>query len=620
MSSTQHYLNLNFGNSQELNDYKFIEPTSGQSLKGQIKQLSQLNLFIGPNNSGKSRFLRGLFKAPNYSFTPNNVSLSKILAAIQPLDETIQSNLGDSLSGYGSIRRDMFASFKRLAENQEISAAQLTKLKETINRIIENNNFNITTKGGHAPLPAEYIHTIHASIKSIAEQCLHTLGNMAIVIGTEPRVYIPILRGLRRLNHAPADVYLEATKRDYSIEENDHRHLFTGLNLYEALTDLLLGDSSQRQEVAAFEDFLSREFFEGRPVDLVPRRKDSTVYVKIGQDDDIPIHNLGDGIQAIIIFTFPAFTARERTLFFFEEPEVHLHPGMQRRLIELFIRNERLQQHQLFLTTHSNHLLDIAGEYSACSNFVFRREETSQAFKISPLVGPDKAVLHELGARSSSVFLTNASIWVEGITDRMYLREYIRKYLRSIEKSPPIKEDTHYSFLEYGGATIVHWDFQELVPSLPEKIKVASICSQSILVLDGDNRGKATRVDDLRAALGNRLILLQGKEVENLLPLEVLQHTAAEILNLMKKRADVNLLRVDGYHQRDIGVGAYLEAQLNVEGFSGSGTGTVSRKSKFCEIATQYMQTNDDWELPPETAAICKQLVEFVCDANGIRR
>jgi hypothetical protein len=58
---------------------------------------------------------------------------------------------------------------------------------------------------------------------------------MKVVIGNEPRVYIPILRGLRRLGETSTDVYIEATKRDYKIEETNHRQVFTGLNLYDAL-------------------------------------------------------------------------------------------------------------------------------------------------------------------------------------------------------------------------------------------------------------------------------------------------------------------------------------------------------------------------------------------------
>ena len=70
-------------------------------------------------------------------------------------------------------------------------------------------------------------------------------------------------------------------------------------------------------------------------------------------------------------------------------------------------------------------------------------------------------LLKELGVQNSSVFLTNATIWVEGITDRLYLRAYMKKYLSELKRSDTskdkekflkysqLKEDIHYSFVEY---------------------------------------------------------------------------------------------------------------------------------------------------------------------------
>ena len=53
----------------------------------------------------------------------------------------------------------------------------------------------------------------------------------------------------------------------------------------------------------------------------------------------------------------------EEMLFFIEEPELNLHPGLQRKLIEAMLSDE-FSNHQFFLTTHSNHLLDLTLDYS----------------------------------------------------------------------------------------------------------------------------------------------------------------------------------------------------------------------------------------------------------------
>lgn len=179
-----------------------------------------------------------------------------------------------------------------------------------------------------------------------------------------------------------------------------------------------------------------------------------------------PIYDLGDGLQGLIILTFLAFTQSEHCLFFIEEPDLYMHPGLQRALVETLLDQPR---HQYFMTTHSNHLLDMTLDYSNMSIFLFRKNISDKkvAFTVSNVSLPDTDVLRELGVRSSSVFLTNTTIWVEGITDRRYLRTYMERYLNELESSDKEKfellrtfqEDCHYSFVEYQGAQIVHWSF-----------------------------------------------------------------------------------------------------------------------------------------------------------------
>ncbi len=41
----------------------------------------------------------------------------------------------------------------------------------------------------------------------------------------------------------------------------------------------------------------------------------------------------------------------------------------------------------------------------------------------------DRDLLASLGVKPSSVYLANCTIWVEGITDRLYITKYMEKYL-----------------------------------------------------------------------------------------------------------------------------------------------------------------------------------------------
>jgi predicted ATP-dependent endonuclease of OLD family len=83
------------------------------------------------------------------------------------------------------------------------------------------------------------------------------------------------------------------------------------------------------------------------------------VHIKIDQDNQFPVSMLGDGLQQVIILTYEAFIKKDKHAFFIEEPELHMHAGMVRQLMNFYL-NET--EHYYFFTTHSNHLLDMADE------------------------------------------------------------------------------------------------------------------------------------------------------------------------------------------------------------------------------------------------------------------
>ena len=162
------------------------------------------------------------------------------------------------------------------------------------------------------------------------------------------------------------------------------------------------------------------------------------LYVGIGGGEEYPIYELGDGIQSIIILTYPLFFHQgEDLLFFIEEPEHGLHPGMQRVFMETLMREE-FSSLQYFLTTHSNHLLDITLDIEQVSIYTFRKDTAAaekDQFVIENVDNDHTNSLELIGVRNSSVFLSNCTIWVEGITDRIYIRKYLDVYQQSQKKT-----------------------------------------------------------------------------------------------------------------------------------------------------------------------------------------
>lgn len=407
------------------------------------------------------------------------------------------------------------------------------------------------------------------------------------------------------------DHYLQRTKDDYKLDIDGKHSIFTGQEFYTQLGDLQNGTPAQRQLAEEYERFLALEFFDGEPVDLTPRRQSDVVHIKIGAGgDDFPVFNLGDGLQSMILLTFRAFTTEQDSLFFIDEPEQHLHPGYQRRIMDLYGRSERLTRHQYFLSTHSNHLLDMAVDSSCWSTYVFRKNP-DRVFDVLPLVGAQKLVLQELGARSSSVFLTNASLWVEGVTDRLYLRAYLRKYLDGMAAREQLREDTHYSFIEYGGANVTHWDFRDS-GDFGNGIRVASVCSHSMVIADGDIARRQGRLADLQGQLGRRLYVLECKEIENLLPEEIVRAAVKRKLGVAERADEI---RAAEYQVPDVAMGSYLDEKLGVTKYAAE-SGTIRPKVSFCHDALQIMDESE-WELTEQARKLCAEIVEFVVEMNA---
>ena len=156
--------------------------------------------------------------------------------------------------------------------------------------------------------------------------------------------------------------------------------LGTGAQLYHTIREMLLGTKEQRDTIRRFESFLSSTFFDDRDVTLTPNDKRDVLLILIG-DDERPIHHVGDGMQTVIIQTFESFIrSGEPCFFFIEEPELFLHPGLERKLIEFF--NEQ-ENHVFFLTTHSNHLLDMTLDYDmSVYNFRQSPNEDGPIFRV----------------------------------------------------------------------------------------------------------------------------------------------------------------------------------------------------------------------------------------------
>ncbi|MEZ8855804.1 AAA family ATPase [Vibrio atlanticus] len=615
-----------------------------------LTNLSQINIFTGSNNSGKSRLMR-LIATQNRIIdlkkTTQRSYLNHCFDALknnENLIEQIEKN-NYPISEMESI----LFSLEGTLETHEMSNPLVTGLLDSIGmwggffrshfpQTLEPELLNL------CQVPPELDDRFEKSINNHNEAEL---------------IYIPTLRGLRPID-LKEDHYSTRTEKDYfdNLEELPLLNIFTGHSFYEEIRNKLLNNFDSRMQVIKYEEYLSRHFFNNRRVSLIPSSSNDVVLIKIGSEQEHPIYKLGDGIQSIIILTFKLFTASEPSIFLIEEPEQHLHAGMQMALIEAFSLNP---QHLIFLTSHSNHLLDIAQESENISVFNVSKDKNniSQVKYLSDY----SSALKDLGVRASSVMLSNCSIWVEGVTDKLYIRSLIHKYVEYLESNNEedddnaaidafrsMQENLHYVFIEYQGSNVMHWDFgEEWLEG--EKTSLAKALSNNVcLIADKDIETKDGRDTYLKEALGKeKFHLLPYKEIENCIPVSAIKAAAQSIFESCRKQKNppthLDLAQFEENKYRKMPVGKYLEtlirhpAKANItpkmkkgktdaqiktidpgplKYFEG-GSGTISQKVKFCENAIKHIKNtganNIDWN--NETRELCTFVLNHILASNN---
>ncbi|MCU1748558.1 ATP-dependent nuclease [Pseudomonas sp. 6D_7.1_Bac1] len=190
-----------------------------------------------------------------------------------------------------------------------------------------------------------------------------------------------------------------------------------------------------------------------------------------------------------------------------EEPEVHMHPKLQRRMFERVLQIAKKKTLQLVISTHSAALINAAVS-SDIKIFQAQGQKIAEA-NIAE-------VLDRLGYQAADLLQANCVIWVEGPSDRMYLNSWLRA------KNSSLKEGLHYSIMFYGGRLFSHLTASET--ALDDLISLRRLNRNSAIVFDSDKAGPDAVLTDTKRRLqaeftaGNGLAwVTEGREIENYL-------------------------------------------------------------------------------------------------------
>jgi len=607
-----------------------------------LEPLTKVNIFVGENNAGKSRFLRSLFATMPVIALKKEMEVKAMVQDSRALFHNINSLMsGARITNYDRIHEFCEALSDVVNfEDKKHDTARVTELL----RIVVELSEKCERKDAFGEVHYRDATTQHffnpTTFNQELKKLLSTFLNRTMKVfetyesNTYKHVYIPTLRGLREIS--TNDIYRERTFDDYfgKLKSSTYQHsgmhlVFTGLDLYNEVKKLLLGNLQNRNKINEFQTFLGKYFFEGKPVTLLPHIDSKVLYVKIGDEAEQPIYKLGDGLQSIIIMTFQLLLHKDAfILLFIEEPEIYLHPALQRKLIEIFLLPE-FAKAQIFFTTHSNHFLDLTLDMNNISVFTFKKDfsnsspsgENSLPLEIEPnfiienVNNEDSQALELLGVNISSVLLSNCTIWVEGITDRFYIRHMLNTYIQHKNLNSYL-EDLHYSFVEYSGNNITHWSFLES-PQIQNgfrTINVDRVCGKLMLITDKDSDKKMPRHEKLRERLGERFFCLPCREIENILHPKVITSVIEEYEGTGQVQFKKPINEKD---YKDKFLGKYLDSVIlnpNRTASYASKSGTISDKVNFAKKAISHIHSLDD--MTQDSIVMCERIYEFIKKCN----
>lgn len=609
--------------------------------------LRTLNIFVGPNNSGKTRLLQigfGEGLRHKRQYVPTGFDYASHAKAREDKVDELAVALGKAASVNAIQDQRLNQEADQLSQWLEASEASFRAnlLTPTPNAPFQELRTKLESLLSVLRRSNAHAKQLQRRAEAFEQHCreLETAARQVFAPSRLRFVLVPSRRAMGEDQAPHPHVKASSSKAD-GLEVL--REVFTGADLYRHIRRMLLGNLADRRRIDGFQKFLGREFFCGEQVTLTPAENEDGspkgLMIKIGREPDRPIYQLGDGIQQIIILAFPIFEyAAEHLVLFIDEPELSLHPGLQRVFASVCLDHpcEEGATRQVLICTHSNHLLDLTIDRGRTAIFRVSKdlpqpsddlEEVEPHFTIEAYTDEDHGgsldLLRDLGAQNTSMLLSNCAIWVEGVSDRNYYRKFLGLLMEE-QGIHSLHEDTHYSFLEYGGGNIAHWSFLE--DGAPNAQRITS---RMMVICDRDDDAKTPRHDKLREALGDEnVFVLESKEVENLLTPEVIKATV-KALEAGKINPTAEFAQDDF---RDVPMGKFIDEVVLSDSPTkrcggtnrkqgeyryGDRYGTLKNKAKFSSTACELMTATSD--LSREAREIAEVMLRFVQAHNAPR-
>lgn len=227
--------------------------------------------------------------------------------------------------------------------------------------------------------------------------------------------------------------------------EEDVQRVERFRTLMEAAMKLLRTDAFEKLETAIKRNALRQLGFDPEtdtdkldfffsPFDTMDFYKALDLRVREG-DFTISATELGEGIQnALVLSILQAFEERRKqgAILLIEEPEMFLHPQMQRSLYKTL--REIGKTNQVIYTTHSPHFVVVPDYHEV---LLVRKDNDGTTVRSSDLPTDPKRrdkLIKELDPERNELFFATRLLLVEGDTEKLALPEYARRLKLDLDR------------------------------------------------------------------------------------------------------------------------------------------------------------------------------------------